>query len=128
MLKKSLSFALVILLLNAVSINSVYAGSKEEKEVRFAARVKENVSKLGIGKEARIAVKLRDKTKIKGYVSQVNENSFVVVEDNTNLATEVPYRNAKQVKGNNLSSGVTVVLVIAIVLAIAAIVGATSSD
>ena len=128
MLKKSLSFALVILLLNAVSINSVYAGSKEEKEVRFAARVKENVSKLGTGKEAWIEVKLRDKTKIKGYVSQINENSFVVVEDKTNLATEVPYRNAKQVKGNNLSSGVTVVLVIAIVLAIAAIVGATSSD
>ena len=125
MLKKSLSFALVILLLNAVSINSVYAGSKEEKEVRFAARVKENVSKLGTGKEARIAVNLRDKTKLKGYVSQINENSFTVVDEKTGNASEVPYSKAKQVKGNNLSTGVKIAIGVGIVLVVLFILGTT---
>ena len=30
---------------------------------------------------------------------------FVVVEENTKISTEVPYSQAKQVKGNNLSNG-----------------------
>ena len=118
MLKKSLSFAFIILLLNAFSFNFAFAGSKENKEARFAARVKENVRKLGTGKDARVEVKLRDKTKLKGYVSQINENSFIVVEDNTNLATEVPYPNAKQVTGQNLPAGVKIAIIAGIALAV----------
>ncbi len=128
MFKKSLSSVLIILLLNVVGISSTYAGSKEEKEALFAARVKESVSKLGTGTDARVEVKLRNKTKLKGYISQINENNFVIVEDNTKTPTEVPYSSAKQVKGNNLSSGVKIVIIVAIVLAIAAIIGATSSN
>ena len=105
MFKKCLSFALIVLLLNAVGVSSVYADTKEEKEARFTERVRENINKLGTGTDARVEVKLRNKTKLKGYISQINENSFVVVEENTNISTEVPYSQAKQVKGNNLSNG-----------------------
>lgn len=121
MFKKSLSFVLIILSLNVIGVSSAYADSKEEKEARFAEKVKAGIAKLGTGTEARVEVKLRDKTKLKGYVSQINENSFVVVEDDTGAATEVPYPNARQVKGNNLSKGVGVaiavgILVVAIIL------------
>ena len=105
MFKKCLSFALIVLLLNAVGVSSVYADTKEEKEARFTERVRENINKLGTGTDARVEVKLRNKTKLKGYISQINENSFVVVEENTKISTEVPYSQAKQVKGNNLSNG-----------------------
>ena len=105
MFTKCLSFALIVLLLNAVGVGSVYADTKEEKEARFTERVRENISKLGTGTDARVEVKLRNKTKLKGYISQINENSFVVVEENTKISTEVPYSQAKQVKGNNLSNG-----------------------
>lgn len=118
MFKKITILALIVLIFNAVGINLAYAGTKENKEARFAARVKENIAKLGTGKEARVEVKLRDKTKLKGYVSQINENSFVVVEDGTNAATEVPYPNAKQVKGNNLSTGTKILIVAGVVVAI----------
>ena len=123
-MKKSLSFVFVILLLNAISFNSVYAGSKEEREARFVARVKESVSKLGTGNDARVEVKLRDKTKLKGYVSQINENSFVVIEDQTNVATEVPYRNAKQVKGNNLSTGIGIAIGVGVAILVLFLIGA----
>ena len=62
MFKKVLSVVLVGFLLNVTGVSFAYAGSKEEKETRFAEKVKEGIGKLGTGAEARIEVKLRDKT------------------------------------------------------------------
>lgn len=123
MLKKSLSFVLIILLLNVAGISSAYAGSKEEKEAQLAERVKENINRLGTGKDARIEVKLRDKTKLKGYVSQISENSFTVVDEKTGNVTEVPYPNAKQVKGNNLSTGVKIAIGVGVVFVALLVIG-----
>jgi hypothetical protein len=38
--------------------------------------VKEGIHKLGTGLDARIEVKLRDKTKLKGYVSEAGEDKL----------------------------------------------------
>ena len=124
MFKKCLSFALIVLLLNAVGVGSVYADTKEEKEARFTERVRENISKLGTGTDARVEVRLRNKTKLKGYISQINENSFVVVEDNTNISTEVSYQQAKQIKGNNLSNGVKIAIGVGVFLVVIFLIGA----
>ena len=94
--KKYLSLALVILVINLAFGTTAFASAKADKEAKFAAKVKNELLKLGTGINARVEVKLRDKTKLKGYISQINENSFVVVEDNTNTPTEVPYPQTKQ--------------------------------
>ena len=52
-----------------------------------------------MGKGALVRVKLRDGTKLAGYVSEANENSFVIVDSKTGAATNVPYPQVKQVKG-----------------------------
>ena len=117
MFKKILSFVLIVLMLNAVGVSSAYAGSKEEKAARFTERVRAGISKLGTGTEARVEVKLQNKTKIKGYVSQANAKSFTVIDGN-GVATEVAYPNVKQVKGNNLSEGVKIALGIALIAAL----------
>jgi hypothetical protein len=126
MFKKFLSFVLIVLMLNVLGVNSAYAaGSKENKEARFAERVKESVGKIGTGTQARIEVKLRNKTKLKGYVSHISENSFTVFDEKNGASSEVPYSSAKQVKGNNLSTGVKIVIGVGIVLAVIAILVAT---
>ena len=125
MFKKILSFALVVIMLNVVGVSSAYAGSKEDKEARLIERVKESIGKLGIGTDARVEIKLLDKTKLKGYVSQINENSFTVVDEKTGNASEVPYSKAKQVKGNNLSTGVKIAIGVGIVLVVLFILGTT---
>ncbi|MDQ3710598.1 MAG: hypothetical protein M3388_00020 [Acidobacteriota bacterium] len=122
MFRKYLSLALVILVINLAFGATAFAGSKVDKEARFATKVKNELIKLGTGTDARVEVKLRDKTKLKGYVSQINENSFVVVEDNTNTPTEVPYPQTKQVKGNNLSTGVKIAIGVGIGVALVFIV------
>ncbi len=115
--QKQISFALICsLLLMLASTPVAAATSKEEKAAAHAAKVKTEIAKLGIGPDARIAVKLRDKTKLSGYVSQANADSFVITDLKTGASTEVPYPNVTQAKGKNLSTGA----IIAITAAVAA--------
>lgn len=123
MFKKYLTLILTVLVINLSLCSVAFADTKVEKEAKFAAKVKANVTKLGTGTEAKIQVKLKDGTKLKGYVSQINENNFVVVDEKTGVVTEIPYPNAKQVKGNNLSTGVKIAIGIAIFLVVAALIG-----
>ena len=108
--------ALVGFLLSVAGLTLAYAGSKEEKATRFAEKVKEGISKLGTGAEARIEVKLRDKTKLKGYVSEAGEDSFVIVDERTGATSTVTYPQVKQVKGNNLSTAAEIALGVGVIL------------
>ncbi len=116
MFEKVLSVALVGLLLNVTGVSLAHARSKEEKETRFAEKVKEGISKLGTGAAARIEVKLRDKTKLKGYVSEAGEDSFVIVDEKTGATSTVAYSQVKQVKGNNLSKGAKIAIGVGVIL------------
>ena len=110
MLKKLLALSLVAFLLNMAGMTSVYASSKEEKQARFAEKVKLNVLKLGTGESARVKVKLRDKTKLEGYITSADDEGFTVNDSKTGTATRVVYPQVKSVKGNNLSTGVKVAI------------------
>lgn len=121
MFKKLLSLMLAILLMHVGLAQSVAAGTSAEKEAKFAEKVKAGIAKLGTGTEARIEVKLRDKTKLKGYISEAGADSFTVVDEKSGAATQVTYSQVKTVKGNNLSKGVGIaiavgLLVVAIIL------------
>ena len=116
MFKKGLSLVLAAFLLSVAGVRLAYAGPKEEKEIRFAEKVKEGISKLGTGPEARIEVKLRDKTKLKGYVSEAGKDSFVVVDEKTSATSKVTYAQVKQVKGNNLSTAAEIALGVGVIL------------
>ena len=122
MFKKVLSLALVGFLFSVAGLRPAYANSKEEKATRFAEKVKAGISKLGTGADARIEVKLRDKTKVKGYVSEAGEDSFVVVDEKTGATSTVTYAQVKQVKGNNLSTAAEIAIGIGIILLPIAIV------
>ena len=84
------------------------------------------------GRDARVEVKLRDKTKLKGYISEAGEASFIVVDAKMGVATTVAYPQVKQVKGNNLSTGariaIAVGLSIALLLVVVLVAGAVSND
>ena len=110
MLKKMMSMLLVVLLVNLAVLSSVYAhDTKAEKDAKFTEKVKTNIAKLGVGVDSKVEVKLKDGTKLKGYVSEINEDGFVVTDAN-GKSTPVPYPQTKQVKGNNLSTGVIVTI------------------
>jgi hypothetical protein len=116
MFKKYVTLTVAFLLLN-LSFNSVaLAETKEEKDAKLAEKVKINVLRLGTGNDARVQVKLKDGSKLKGYISQINENSFVVVDEKTAAPTEIPFPQTRQVKGNNLHTGVKIAIGIGLAL------------
>jgi hypothetical protein len=111
MFKKNLSVLLAVSLsLSLFAAPSALARTKEEKAAAFAARVKGGVAKLGAGRAAEISVKLRDKTRLKGYVSRIEEDAFFVADAKTGAETRVPYTDVTKVKGNNLSTGVIIAI------------------
>lgn len=113
MFKRILSIALAAALLSVfgtVPARAAAPKSKAEKEAAFVEKLKEGVARLGTGTEARVEVKLKDKTKLKGYVSAIGDEGFSVVDFKTGAATHVAYPQVQKVKGHNLSTGAKVAI------------------
>ena len=125
MFKKILSFALIVLLLNVIGVSSAH--SQEDKQARAIEKVRENVRKLGVGEAARVEVKLLDGRKIKGYIRETNEDSFVVVDAKTSAAATIDYSQVKQLKGKNRLTATKVGLEIVKGVAIFAVVGVVAT-
>ena len=123
MFKKYLTLSLTFLIINLSLSAAVFAETNAEKEAKFAEKIKTNITKLGTGTNAKVEVKLRDGTKLKGYVSQIGEDSFVVTGDKTGVSTNIPYPNARQVRGNNLSTGVQIAIKVGIIVGIILLAG-----
>ena len=118
MFKKLVSLFLVTLLVNVAGMASAHAATKEEKEARFAEKVKTNVLKIGTGEAARVKIKLRDKTKIAGYISAADDEGFTVKDSKTGTTTTIAYTQVKSVQGHNLSTGAKIAIGIGIAAAI----------
>ena len=131
MFKKFLSLTLMFLVVNLSLSALVFAQTNVEKEAKFVAKVKSELAKFGIGRTAIVNVKLKDGTKLKGYVSQINDDDFVLKDSNTGTPTTISYLNTKQVRGNNLSTGAKIAIGIGIglgVLALLALIGLHYAD
>lgn len=100
-MKKILTFMFAVLLLQTVFVHQTFGETKEEK---FVGKVKTEIAKLGTGTDAKIKVKLKDGTKIKGYITEADENQFVVMDSKTGQAVPIAYPQVGQAKGNNLST------------------------
>ncbi len=112
MFKQSLSWLLASsLVFTLCCAPSVSAKSKTEKEAQRVERVKAGIARLGIGSEARVAVKLRDGRKIAGYVKEAGEDSFVIADLKTSASATVAYPDVTQVKGHHLSKGAKIAII-----------------
>ncbi len=121
-MKKIISLTLITLLTQLLFVHSTFAGTKEEK---FSEKMKTEISKIGTGQDAKVKLKLKDGTKIKGYIMEANENQFVVMNTKTGQALPVAYPQVGQAKGNNLSTGVVIVIGVAVLIAVVFIVGSS---
>lgn len=110
MFKKVVTVLLVTLVINLTGVRLAYADSKEEKQARFAEKIKANVLKLGTGESTRVKVKLRDNAKLEGYISDASAETFTVTDRKTGVATTVAYPQVKSVQGNNLSTGAKIAI------------------
>lgn len=96
------------------------ANSKQEK---LAERVKAHVTRLGTGPGARIELRLRDRTKVKGYVTYADEEHFVVADYQTGITTRMTYAQVIQIKGENFNKDKQIAIGIVVGLMILFAVG-----
>jgi hypothetical protein len=82
------------------------AQAETGEDVRLAQQARVSVLKLGTGERARVEVKLRDDSKLKGYVSAAGADSFTVTNSETGESNVVAYNDVAQVKksGSGLST------------------------
>lgn len=125
MLKQTILLILIGLILNLAFYTTKANTIDNGKEAKFAEKVKQSVAKLGVGKDSKVQVKLKDGTKLKGYISEISDEYYVVTNEKTGQTTIIPYPQTKQIKGSNYS-GLTIAITIGFVILII-ILGAASA-
>ena len=102
MKRKYLVVALVVLLLQSFAGVPVAVAAKKqaENEAQLLEGVKVKVARLGVGEKARVTVRLKDGTKLKGYISQARDAEFVVRDRKTDVPSVILYRDVSRVDSN----------------------------
>lgn len=121
MLKRTLSLLLVLFVANLALPPSTFANTKNDKETEFIEKLQASLHKQGVGIDSKIKVKLNDGTKLKGYVSEINDDKFVVVNEKTGQNVSVAYPQVKQAQGNNWNTRKTIRIAATIGLVVIAI-------
>jgi hypothetical protein len=122
MVRKILSLFLMAALIGVASSSPAQADTKEEKAAAFTQKVKVGITQLGTGTDARVELKLRDKTKLKGWISETGETGFVVMEANSGKAVPVAYPAVTQVRGHHGHYGTRLLIATAVTLLVTVLV------
>ena len=111
MLKRTIAIMLAAVLM---SVASAFLTVKAQtgKDDLLAAKARADVSKRGTGRDARVEIKLRDNTKVKGYISEAGQDSFTVTDSKTGATRTLSYADVSQVKkqGGGLSTRTWIIL------------------
>lgn len=124
MFRKTLALMLSgLVILAAVGLNAVRAQTAQDSATIEKVRAK--VTRLGVGRDARVEVRLRDNTKVKGYISAANQDSFTVSDAKTGAAQNVDYADVREVKKSGGGISTKTWIILAGVATAAVIVGVT---
>ena len=98
MVKRFLGLVVALLLMNLGTLQTTNAKTQDDNDARKIEKLKVDIRKLGVGKETRVEIRLRDGNKLKGHIREVHDSDFVVVEDKTGTDVTVEYSNVAQPK------------------------------
>jgi len=87
-----------------------------------AEKIKAEVERRGTGEKSRVKVRLRDKTELKGYISQIDASSFQVTEEKTGKVMTLGYADVEKVGGRGMSRNTKTVIFIGVGIAAAGII------
>jgi len=122
MIKKWIALALSCLLITAANAPLVSGQTEKVNDASAIAKIKADVLKRGTGEKNRVKVKMLNGTKLKGYINQVDEDSFSLTNSERGQITSIAYRDVAKVEKSGLSKGTKIGLTVGIVGGIAAVV------
>ena len=131
MWKRLFSIGLVVLLIhagNSLLIPITHAGQGDAA----TDKIKAAVAKRGTGPKAKVNVKLKDQSKLKGYITQAGSDSFTVTDAKTGQVRTLAYADVTEVKkGGGMSMAAKIGIGVGIglgALALFVAVGCATSD
>lgn len=94
MFKTILSLVFACLLMTIITSVPVAAQAQADE-------VKSKITKLGTGKRAGVDVKLKDNTRLKGYIGEIAADHFTVINSKHGTVTTVFYDQVQQIKSTD---------------------------
>ena len=82
-------------LLSAFGIQRAGAQTSSDEATE---KMKAKVQKIGVGTNAKVEVKLRDNSQMRGYITESNQDSVTMFDKNSGSTKTVSYADATQVK------------------------------
>ncbi len=104
MFKRILAAILVGLVIDLFCTTSVVVAQQTSSNTRAVEEVKAKIVQIGTGSTARIELRLTDGRKVKGYISEIEEDHFIIVDEKTSTATQIAYQQVQKVKRQKLSN------------------------
>lgn len=96
MCKKLFSLALVVLLCHGG--DALLGRNVSGQGGTVDDKIKASVAKRGTGPKAKVTVKLKDKTTLKGYISNASGDSFTLSDSKTGQVRTLAYSDVAEVK------------------------------
>jgi len=87
-----------------------------------AEKAKMAIQQRGTGETSKVKVRLRDKTELKGYISQIDATSFQLTDKKTGRVTTIAYDSVERVGGAGMARSTKAVIFVGIGVAAAAII------
>jgi hypothetical protein len=86
-----------------ISLLVAPGGFAQERSVATdtTGRIKAALAQMALGQDTRLAVRLRDKSVVTGYLDGVSAYSFFVTDPATGISVQVPYRNVTHLALSN---------------------------
>lgn len=94
---KPVRLALVLLLIT-MGANPGAAQSRLQNDSLPAEKVRAKVAKRGTGKRSRAEVTLKNDRRLKGYIGEISEDGFTLVDAKRGTVTTVAYDQVRQFK------------------------------
>lgn len=109
MLKSYLSLVLIGLLAFGGGAPSVFAQTQADAN---AEKVKAVVARRGVNEKKRVRVKMLSGVKMKGYISQIGDDSFTLAISKTKQPVVVAYRDVSKIESGGLAGGARVGIIV----------------
>ena len=119
MFERCLSLIFIGSLAFAANLQIISAQTNADNAVE---KIKADVLKRGTGEKSKVVVKMKDGTKLKGYISQTGADSFSLTDSKTRQTNAVAYRDIAEVKKQGWSKGAKIALGVGIAAAVTVVV------
>src|ERR1044071_1193020 len=107
-MKRILTLVLCFVLFHSILSTDALALAPAPQPSRQTIKVATAVARLGVSNDSLIALRLQDRTVLKGHLSSVDRDSFVLTDADSGLDQRVYYSAVARLAGMNLANGTQV--------------------